>query len=169
VKPSQVRVVNGSILQSVAELLQASWSIQGYEFHTDLKVLILQNFDMILGMDWLELHSPMKVHWTHKWLAIPYASKIVTLQGIIPGALDCCNIELVYISPPSPSEQIEPAIQQVLDQFQEVFEAPSEFPPRRLCDHKIPLILGVVLVSSKPYKYALALKDELERQVNDIL
>jgi hypothetical protein len=46
-KPSQVRVVNGS----VAELLQASWSVQGYEFHTDLKVLILQNFDMILGMD----------------------------------------------------------------------------------------------------------------------
>jgi hypothetical protein len=102
-------------------LLQASWSVQGYEFHTDLKVLILQNFDMILGMDWLELHSPMKVHWAHKCLAISYASKIVTLEGIIPGALDCSNIELVHISLVSPSEQVVPAVQQVLDKFQDVF------------------------------------------------
>jgi hypothetical protein len=57
----------------------------------------------------------------------------------------------------------------VLDKFQDVFEAPSEFPLRRLYDHKIPLIPGVVPVSSRPYKYASALKDELERQVNDML
>jgi hypothetical protein len=39
----------------------AVWSIQGYEFHSNLKVLPLASYDMILGMDWLEAFSPMKV------------------------------------------------------------------------------------------------------------
>jgi hypothetical protein len=132
-------------------------------------VLFLNNFDMILGMDWLELHSPMKVHWAQKWLVIPYANKVITLQGIIPGALDCGMIELMQVSAVATPEQIHPAIQVVLDQFLDVFETPSELPPRRLCDHTISLILGATLVSSKPYRYAPALKDEMEKQVKEML
>jgi hypothetical protein len=63
----------------------------------------------------------MKVHWAHKCLTISYASKIVTLEGIILGALDCSSIELVHISLVSPSEQVVPVVQQVLDKFQDVF------------------------------------------------
>jgi hypothetical protein len=111
----------------------------------------------------------MKVNWAHKWLAIPYASKVVTLQGIIPRVLDCNNIQLMSISLAYPTKQILPVVQQVLDEFQGVFEAPSELPPRRLCDHKIPLIPGATPVSSRPYRYAPALKDELEKQVKDML
>jgi hypothetical protein len=59
-------------MQSSAKLLQAEWYVQGYLFHSDLKVLALQNFDMILGMEWLERFSQMKIHWAHKWLTIPY-------------------------------------------------------------------------------------------------
>jgi hypothetical protein len=58
----QVQVANGSRMQSSSELLQAEWSIQGYVFKSDLKVLPLQNFDMVIGMEWLERFSPMKVH-----------------------------------------------------------------------------------------------------------
>jgi hypothetical protein len=58
----QVQVANGSRMQSSSELLQAEWSIQGYVFKSALKVLPLQNFDMVIGMEWLERFSPMKVH-----------------------------------------------------------------------------------------------------------
>jgi hypothetical protein len=45
---------------------QAQWTIQGYGFSFDLKVLPLQSFDVILGLDWLETFSPMEVHWKLK-------------------------------------------------------------------------------------------------------
>jgi hypothetical protein len=39
---------------------------------------------MILGMDWLQAYSPMKVHWGDKWMAIPYQGSTAVLQGMDP-------------------------------------------------------------------------------------
>jgi hypothetical protein len=52
-------------------------------FLSDFKVLPLQHFDLILGYDWLELYSPMRVHWSAKWLSIPYGSINVVIRGIL--------------------------------------------------------------------------------------
>jgi hypothetical protein len=46
-----VTIANGQLLQSSAELLQATWSMQGHEFQSNLKILELHNFDMIIGME----------------------------------------------------------------------------------------------------------------------
>jgi hypothetical protein len=54
---------------------------------------------MVVGMDWLERYSPMKIQWPNKWLTIPYQKGQVTLQGILPGVLDCNIIELMHLSP----------------------------------------------------------------------
>jgi hypothetical protein len=32
-------------------------------------------------MDWLAVHSPMKVDWGHGWLLIPYGTSSVLLRG----------------------------------------------------------------------------------------
>jgi hypothetical protein len=95
-QPTLVRVANGQIVQSCSELLQTKWSVQGYVFQSDLRVLQLQSFDMLIGMEWMERYSPMKVHWSRKWMFIPYSGTHVTLQGMIPGYLTiilfyCCN------------------------------------------------------------------------------
>jgi len=42
-------------------------------------------------------------------------------------------------------------------------------PPERSCDHAIPLVSGAKAVSIRPYRYPPALKDEIERQVADML
>jgi hypothetical protein len=68
--PVAVQVANGHKLQCTSQFPQAPWSIDGYIFHSDLKVLSLSSYDMILGFDWLESFSPMKVDWRHKWLSI---------------------------------------------------------------------------------------------------
>jgi hypothetical protein len=65
-------------------LPQAQWTVDEYAFKTDMKLLNLQHFDMILGMDWLEEFSTMKVHWKHKWMAIPYNGSTAFVQGIVP-------------------------------------------------------------------------------------
>jgi hypothetical protein len=85
-------------MQSTTELLNIEWFLQGLTFHSDLKVLQLHNFDMILGMEWLERFSPTKIHWAHKWLTIPYENKLVTLQGILPGSLNGEMVELLQLS-----------------------------------------------------------------------
>jgi hypothetical protein len=61
-------------------------------------MLPLQNFDMIIGMDWLEQFSPMKTHWAQKWLTILYNNSHITLQSILPSNLDCNMVELVQLS-----------------------------------------------------------------------
>lgn len=60
-----------------------SLSIVDYQFSLELKILPLGTYDLILGIDWLEQHSPMKVHWKQKWLAIPYKGGTVVLQGCL--------------------------------------------------------------------------------------
>jgi hypothetical protein len=143
----------------------------GYKFNSDLQVLDLPNLDMVVGMEWLERYSPMKVHWSQKWLTIPYQDSHVTLQGLTR-VLDCAMLQLCHIqtdTAESASDQVPPAVQKILDQFHHVFSPTSVLPPRRACDHQIPLVPGASPIHSKPYRYAPALKDEIERQVKDML
>ena len=82
-----VKVANGGVMQCVAMLPSCAWTMQGYSFAQDLRVLPLHTFDMILGMDWLERFSPMKVHWGNKWMMIPYQGSSILLQGVTASAL----------------------------------------------------------------------------------
>jgi len=57
--PISVQVANGELLSSSKVIPATVWSMQGLEFQQDLKVIPLSSYDMILGLDWLEQHSPM--------------------------------------------------------------------------------------------------------------
>jgi hypothetical protein len=46
---------------------------------------------------------------------------------------------------------------------------PNSLPPKRACDHTIPLIEGATPVNIRAYRYPPNLKDEIERQVNTML
>jgi hypothetical protein len=61
--PLQVQVANGVVLSYTSYVPQARWSVQGYDFITDLKTLPLPCQDMILSLDWLQSFSPMQIHW----------------------------------------------------------------------------------------------------------
>jgi hypothetical protein len=40
------------------------------DFFSGLKILPLSFYDVIVGMDWLESNSPMRVDWLNKWIEI---------------------------------------------------------------------------------------------------
>jgi hypothetical protein len=80
--PISVKVANGEVLQCTHQLPQQIWDIQGHTFKTTLKIIPLRGYDVILGMDWLEAHSPMEVHWADKWLQFTLNNKTVKLHGI---------------------------------------------------------------------------------------
>lgn len=65
--------------------------------------------------------------------------------------------------------EVPEEIQQVIDSFAQVFEPPTGLPPRRSCDHKIPLMEGAQPVNIRPYCYSPKLKTEIEKQVKEML
>lgn len=138
--------------------------IQGHSFHTTLKIIPLKGYDVILGMDWLEEHSPMEIHWADKWLQFSHCNQLIRLQGILPTtslgtlvsqhqlqALDktdsilyVVQLQTVDTTTNSPQDisSLPSELQDILSQFNTVFSPPTELPPLRSRGHKIPLLEG---------------------------
>lgn len=63
---SSVQVAGGGMLISTTVLRQVPWSVDGCTFRSDFRTLPLADFDVVIGVDWLEAHSPMQVDWKQK-------------------------------------------------------------------------------------------------------
>jgi hypothetical protein len=74
-----IRIADGHVMRCSTVVPGAIWTIHQFQFQHDLKVLPIPQYDIILGMDWLQLFSPMKVDWNAHWLTIPYKGHSVTL------------------------------------------------------------------------------------------
>lgn len=53
------------------------------------------------------------------------------------------------------NDQPPPVVQNLLQQFDELFQEPTGLPPSRAYDHHIPLVSGAQPVNVRPYRYAL--------------
>jgi hypothetical protein len=96
----------------------------------------------------------------------------VTLQVLIPGVLVCNFVELLHLSSASESDTImdlPEAVQTIIAKFQSVFDAPTELPLRRACDHKISLIPGATPTNARSYRYAPTMKDGIEKKIKEML
>jgi hypothetical protein len=60
-QPIQITVANGEKLDCNQQVLNTWWS-QGHTFTSDVRILPLPYYDMVLGMDWLEHFSPLWIH-----------------------------------------------------------------------------------------------------------
>ena len=67
------------------------------------------------------------------------------------------------------SDVLPSDIQHILDAFSQVFTVPDSLPPKRACDHAIPLISGATPVNIRAYRYPPQLKDEIDTQVRSML
>lgn len=162
VQPVSVKVANGELMQSNTQVSQLAWWMQGHTFYTDMRVLPLGAYDAVLGMDWLESHSPMTVDWILKFMEVPSQGKMVRLQGELPQQQrqlammtiddvqksfkgnDLWAIALVDFSADTTSstsapdtKSIPPDLKHLLDEFSDVFQDPKSLPPHRQYDHAI--------------------------------
>lgn len=60
-------------------------------------------------------------------------------------------------------------IDNLIAEFQDIFQEPKELPPPRAYDHTISLLPDAAPVNSRPYRYSPLHKDEIERQVKELL
>jgi hypothetical protein len=63
----------------------------------------------------------------------------------------------------------KPEIQKLLDQYSQIFSKPVELPPRRDCDHSIPLSPDAKVVNQRPYRISHHQKNALEEIIKDLL
>jgi hypothetical protein len=166
-----VKVAGGAVLQCAEYFPQLKWTVSETDFHDTFRVLSLGGYDGIIGHDWLAKYSPMLTHWEHGWLAVPVDGSTVVLQG--EGSRFCTHamveLNLVHEAASVKEPGIPPEVQQILSQFAPVFETPTGLPPRRQCDHHIPLVPSARPISMRPYRVNPELKTELERQVQELL
>lgn len=164
--PTQVQVAGSGILTSPGILMNVQWSIEQCSFTSSFQVLQLSTYDVIVVMDWLEAYSSMQVHWQEKWLAIPFLGHLEFLQGVQSNSPDHLYLQVCALSSQPdddlPDLVVPPEIQQLLQQFALLFEAPTELLPSRACNHRISLIPGAQPVFMRPYRYPPGLKDEIE-------
>jgi hypothetical protein len=177
-------------------LPKLQWCCQGYTYCRDTKVMQLPIYDIILGADWLEEQGSMWIDWKNKVMKFHLDDREIILTGVrdttvarpaILGkglkwllkrkAISHCielslpsrqekHCEVIFMAD---SIQIPPEVQDLLGQFKEIFAEPHSLPPRRAVDHRIPLILGAQPVNVRPYRYSPQQKNEIQRQVHDML
>jgi hypothetical protein len=90
-------------------------------------------------------------------------------EGAVLPAEALVQLTVVQDAEAATKETVPPALTALLAEFQDIFQPPSTLSPQRPWDHAIPLILGSTPVSVRPYRYPPAIKDEIERQVQDML
>jgi len=141
--------------------------------------------DAILGYDWLKLYSPMTCLWDQHTIEFEEKGILLKLQGVHPAPLsltpvsmtkvvklhksnDIWTLALIQSIPPPLADPPE-TVQSLLQEFEDVFSKPTTLPPSRPYDHTIPLLPDAVPVNTKPYRYSPIHKDEIERQVKELL
>ena len=102
---TQVKMANGGLLRSTRKVNQLTWWAQGHTFSTEARVLALGCYDIILGIDWLEQHSPMWVHWKRKRMRFSHHGKRITLSGVKDNTTHCKKITVKKAQGPDQKER----------------------------------------------------------------
>jgi len=196
---TQYMSADGSPMVCNKTIPQLQWAVQGHTFSTNVGILPLKCYDMILGEDWLEDCSPMWVHWRKKIMRFNYKGRRITLKGTTTEVTKCstigasklkgllrrgagthcvqlwskCRTDSAALSiHPISDQQLDnptPEVSQLLDKYSHLFQDPNSLPPERPCDHHIPLVPGAQPVNTRAYRFAPAQKTEIERQLTEML
>jgi hypothetical protein len=187
VEPVTVQVADGGKTRITTAVTDMEWECQGSKFKDTFRVFSVPCYDIILGMDWLDACGKMWVDWPNKKMRFKHLGKRITLRGI-KNKVQSCDIisaaemeelieqsalaQIVHLCPVG--ESYEPTalpaeIEQLLKDKEASFAMPTKLPPHRPFDHRIELMPGVQPVNLKPYRYSPQQKDEIERQLKEMI
>lgn len=128
--PSAVRVqvAGGRVLECKEQFVGLTWTAQGYTFCDDFRVLELQSYDGIVGLEWLAKHSPMITHWAQGWIAFPIGNEWGVLHGEGHLGITHALVDLHLIQPDGEKSTFEysPQISALLAEFASVFAEPQK-------------------------------------------
>lgn len=142
--------------------------------------------------------QPNGVHWGKKIMRFTVDAKRISLQGLNQDTVQCPPVtsralkgllnrqvvthciqlkidDLQCVQDQNISgintifdSELNPKVEQLIVQFDDIFQAPS-LPPPRSFDRTIPLIPRAQPVNIRAYRYSPAQKDEIEKQLSEML
>ncbi|GJV12984.1 putative reverse transcriptase domain-containing protein [Tanacetum coccineum] len=157
-----VELVDGRISETNVVLRGCTLGLLGHPFDIDLMLVELGSFDVIIGMDWLAKYHALIIC-DKKVVCIPYRDKGLIIQGD-----DYYNgITSKKAKDKSEDKRLEDV--PIKQEFPEVFpdDLPG-LPPARQVEFQIDIVPGVAPIARTPYRLALAKKQELSTQLQEI-
>ncbi|KAJ3699288.1 hypothetical protein LUZ61_002993 [Rhynchospora tenuis] len=187
--PLNVRIANGAAMTTSTVCQQLPFKLQNYDLSGTVRLLNIQGYDLILGMDWLSRHGPMSIDWDSGKLNLHNQDQVIelTVQQEVAEVKLCQAVwdpvkehqkghmlVVAHIYCIQPTKTVEeksvcPQLEPVLQQFEGVFLEPSNLPPHRAIDHQIPLKPDATPVSMRPYRYSYYQRLEIEKIVEELL
>eukprot|EP00253_Pinus_taeda_P010551 PITA_10551 len=184
-KPWLVQLATGAKRRVTEKIKDCSLTIAGESVVTDMNVLPLGSYDVLIGMDWLERH----------WSLVDCKTKVIyykdqnghkkELQGIqrpvqirpitatqlakcIRKGCQMYAIQVVFADSKGKAATLDniPVVQEFTDVIPE--EIPG-LPPKRNIDFTIKLIPGAAPVSRAPYRMSVPELTELKMQLQELL
>lgn len=142
-------------------------------YNTKFKLLPIGTYDVILGTDWLMTLGTMNIDWSKKCMEFTKANKPIKVQGIQVQVDQCVAssgeqlksmlkqglvMHILQLQEVLNDQEFttNPKILQILEEFSQVFEEPKGLPPKRACDHRIPLLHRAPPIYLRPYRHNLA-------------
>ena len=187
----KVLVAGGGELVSDRSMPNCQFSIQANKFTFDCQIIPLKGHDMVLGADWLKKHSPNYTDWENRSIAITVDKQWCTLMDHTVPSKNCtisattCNKLLKEGAPAfliRMTNSTEPtveclhaltdgtsSVQEILEQYKDLFEEPSGLPPVRQCDHSIPTEDSANPPNVRPYRMPHKQKNIVEELVKNML
>nr|CAD1835735.1 unnamed protein product [Ananas comosus var. bracteatus] len=166
--PLAVTVADGHKVMSKLKCASFQWTMQGEPYQAELRVIRLDGSSMILGIDWLRAYGQVTFDYSDNSVSFNKEGKQTVLKGIVEGSKErtftaelksisakqwykaglegrCCAIGQYCPTQLEKQESnIPPRVQEVLLQYEGVFQEPQGLPPQRGRDHKIPLHPGTI-------------------------
>jgi hypothetical protein len=169
----KVVAANGRNMFSNTSCVNCLYTIQGHSFASDLRLLEIQGYDIILGADWIFTHSPVGLNLKTREFSITkdgkdfitFADESKADQHLIINPPKMCKLlknkvvsavlvlnceKLDKHTDPQPT--VPPQILSLLKEYEDIFQEPKHLPPKRSVDHAITLINESKTVNQRPYR-----------------
>jgi len=194
---TRVSVADGRKLRVEGKVTDFSWKLQTTTFQSDILLIPLQGIDMVLGVQWLETLG--RISWEFKKLEMRFKfnNQKVLLHGLTSGSVrevkaqklqklqeDQVQLAMLCVQEVSESTEgelctinaltselgEESVVEEVLNEYPDIFIEPTALPPfREKHNHKIKLLEGSNPVNQRPYRYSIHQKNEIDKLVEDLL
>lgn len=198
IKPMSVTVGGGNKIAAMYIVRGFTWHLQQCTFTCDVYVLPIVCCDLILGVQWLK--SLGKIVWDFDQLQMEFyvqgrkcllrsaktpSNKLINSKKFTKSLNSEAEICFLYLDNETPtlsvpklqllsleadSSELPLELQDLLVDFEDVFQEPTDLPPRRPgFDHKIPLKDDIIPFNLRPYRYSIVQKNVVDKLVTEML
>ncbi|KAH9670785.1 hypothetical protein KPL70_017109 [Citrus sinensis] len=179
-----VKLANGQHVTTANHSHNRIFGASGKRRNAIMQGKIRTGLDMVMGVQWLEMLGSVVCNWKQLTMDFTWENKSCRLQGIGPQSIQTASLTEItkelrqgqfgfaicfHVNVEDSLNTTTLDMQDLLKEYNTLFQEPTKLPPRRDIDHNITLKEGTEPVNVRPYRYAYFQKAEIEKQVQEML